>query len=119
MGTRAVVCSGAVIACWLVTTVLIMPVRTHAVSQNVVIRSVIAADTTDTNSELIEIENISALPVDITNWSFIYISSTNSTSSLHTIRSKTDGSHVFLPAGARETFFSLSSSLSTLLLRTE
>ncbi|MBP6038296.1 MAG: lamin tail domain-containing protein [Candidatus Saccharimonas sp.] len=106
MGTRAVIRGAAMIACGLIATILFMPVRTFAVSQSVAIRSVIAADTIDTNSELIEIENVSALPIDVTNWTFTYISSTNSTSSLHTIRSKIDGSHVFLPAGARETFFS-------------
>lgn len=80
--------------------------RVTAVSTGVVIRSVIAADVIDTNDELIELENQSQTPVDITNWSLVYISSTNSTSSLYTIRSSTPDGHVILPAGARETFFS-------------
>ena len=80
--------------------------HSQAASQTVVIRSVLAADTIDTNDELIELENQSPLPVDITNWSLVYISSTNSYSSLMTLRSSTPGAHIMLPAGARETVFS-------------
>ena len=60
----------------------------------------------DTNDELIEIENVSAFPVDITDWSLGYIASTNSISSLRQINASGTGARVMLPAGARETIFS-------------
>ncbi len=104
---RAVVRVGILVAmCIAVSAVILSPVQSRAASQGVVIRSVIAADTIDTNDELIELENQSSLPVDVTNWSLVYIASTNSMSTLMTIRSSTPGAHIMLSAGARETFFS-------------
>ena len=103
---RAIVRVGFVMATISVVWSLATSPHSVAASQTIVIRSVIAADPIDTNDEVIELENRSLLPIDITNWSLVYISSTNSVSSLLTIRGSSSDAHVMLPAGARETFFS-------------
>lgn len=103
---RAVVRAGFLMVCGAMIVIILSPLRSNAVSQHVVIRSVIAADTIDTNDELIELENRSAAPVDVTNWSVMYIASTNSTSSLVTIRPTDANVRILLPAGARESFVS-------------
>ncbi len=78
----------------------------RAVSQSVVIRSILAADSIDTNDELIERENLSAQPVDMTDWSLVYISSTNSMTSFHTFRTDSATTRLILPGHTRETVFS-------------
>lgn len=90
----------------MVSVLALLSKQVNATSQTIVIRTVLAADAFDTNDELIEIENVSALPIDITEWSLNYISSTNSVSTLHQIRPGSTGAHVMLPAGGRETIFS-------------
>ncbi|MCA9335687.1 lamin tail domain-containing protein [Candidatus Saccharibacteria bacterium] len=94
------VCAGVMLA--MMATV--PPAR--AVSQSVVIRSILAADSIDTNDELIELENLSAQPVDMTDWSLVYISSTNSMTSFHTFRTDSATTRLILPGHTRETVFS-------------
>lgn len=103
---RGLVRVGFLIVLCTVSALLLRDPVAHSASQTVVIRSILAADSSDTNDELIEIENQSLLPVDVTNWSLVYIASTNSYSTLYTIRSASLGARVMLPPGARETFFS-------------
>lgn len=98
------VLTGACAGVMLAMMATVPPAR--AVSQSVVIRSILAADSIDTNDELIELENLSAQPVDMTDWSLVYISSTNSMTSFHTFRTDSATTRLILPGHTRETVFS-------------